>query len=934
MKNRITGCIIILLSLTMIFAQDWEVVKKQSFDLIPDDGFFLDVNTGWLVMDDFHVWKTTDAAANWSLVSDTSGMAGIDPVDVEFIDANIGYMCANDGLVWKTTDGGSNWTEISDTPNYTLDVCHISVISADLVFFSCDDGQVLKWDGTTMTADTLMMNDSTYATEDIDGGINFIDANVGVAIADGNGGYTWYTHDGGATWTFVEVASLFPIGAASTRIYDVNGYGNGMFVIGGYHYTIFVSSDSGQTYTAVGDINYGYVRYEYVDIIDANTFIAVAAGHTVKTTDGGTTLDTLAVGSGQSIKFAQLLDADNGYIFCSYGQWFKTTNGGASFSPLLDWPQISLWGLAFPEEGKIVSTSWGGGEITFSVDGGLTWTYPENLTTGSPGNLYEVEFIDVNTGFIGGGSGTLKKTTDGGATFTQIENPMILVANKHINSLRYYDANTIYAGGSSGYVMQSTDGGATWSDTKINSSTVYDIWALDANTILASESSGKFCYGVFDGGAVVTDSLAIDVGGNAMRAVEVRGDVVIVPASTGEIFRTTLDDLPGLVSVFTDPDGDDLYDVEFVDDTTAYVVGENGKIYMSTDAGLTWTAMTSPTTTTLAKVRLSGYELWAVGKEGTILKLDLFPPYELPISEEFTGGDFDLEWELNVTGGAGNLAIADSTGSAWDSHVGAFTDDGYTGIAHVKNAVFGDFTISADVHIIGPADINAPLYAGIAFRASHDDLAYYRFIYRNSSSSSHGQLKLQGYDGAAWHISAAWDPGVDFTALETGWHNFKITVEGNNFYAYIDDQLLPGCPYSDDTPFMTEGYPGIFKYNAGASTILFDNFLVTDPVPVVSVDDDPTLPVSFALHQNYPNPFNPVTTIRFDLPMADHIRIDIYNILGKKVRTLVNDYVPAGRQQVLWDSKDDFGRQAASGMYLYRISGERYHATKRMVLLK
>ena len=145
---------------------------------------------------------------------------------------------------------------------------------------------------------------------------------------------------------------------------------------------------------------------------------------------------------------------------------------------------------------------------------------------------------------------------------------------------------------------------------------------------------------------------------------------------------------------------------------------------------------------------------------------------------------------------------------------------------------------------------------------------------------------------------------------------------------------MPGGPYSDDSPFITEGYPGIFKYNAGASTILFDNLLVTDPVEVVSVDNDPTLPETFALHQNYPNPFNPVTTIRFDLPLADHVRIDIYNILGKKVRTLVNDYVPAGRQQVLWDSKDDFGRQAASGMYLYRISGERYHDTKRMILLK
>ena len=201
----------------------------------------------------------------------------------------------------------------------------------------------------------------------------------------------------------------------------------------------------------------------------------------------------------------------------------------------------------------------------------------------------------------------------------------------------------------------------------------------------------------------------------------------------------------------------------------------------------------------------------------------------LPIVEAATDGTFDLDWTQNVAGLPGSLSIVDSTASDWGSHVVAFTDSGYTGIAHVNDAVFQDYTISADVYLIGPADAEAPLYAGIAIKTDHTDLSYYRFIYRNSSSSDNGQLKLQGYDGASWHISAAWSPGVAFDTLETGWHNMKITIVGNDFYVFIDGKVLPGCPYHDDAPFLTEGYPGIYKYNAGVSTILFDNFSVTEP---------------------------------------------------------------------------------------------------------
>ncbi len=206
------------------------------------------------------------------------------------------------------------------------------------------------------------------------------------------------------------------------------------------------------------------------------------------------------------------------------------------------------------------------------------------------------------------------------------------------------------------------------------------------------------------------------------------------------------------------------------------------------------------------------------------------PPPTLPLLEAATNGKLDLQWELNQAALPGNIYVADSTASAWGSHVVVYEDSAETGIAHVKDAVFKDYTISADFYLVGTPDVNFPLYTGLAIKTKHDSLRYYRFVFRNSTSSSNGQLRLQGYDGAKWYISKYWNPGVDFEPLKTGWHNMKITVVDNLFWAAIDGKVLPGCPFEDVARILPEGYPGVFKYNTGFGQVIFDNFSVTEPV--------------------------------------------------------------------------------------------------------
>jgi hypothetical protein len=94
------------------------------------------------------------------------------------------------------------------------------------------------------------------------------------------------------------------------------------------------------------------------------------------------------------------------------------------------------------------------------------------------------------------------------------------------------------------------------------------------------------------------------------------------------------------------------------------------------------------------------------------------------------------------------------------------------------------------------------------------------------------------------------------------------------------------------------------------------------------------VPAAFSLSQNYPNPFNPMTTIEYSLPEQSHVMLEIFNILGQRVSTLVSVSQPAGRHRIVWDGKDDQGKDVASGIYFYRLEAGEFTDSKRMVILK
>ena len=133
----------------------------------------------------------------------------------------------------------------------------------------------------------------------------------------------------------------------------------------------------------------------------------------------------------------------------------------------------------------------------------------------------------------------------------------------------------------------------------------------------------------------------------------------------------------------------------------------------------------------------------------------------------------------------------------------------------------------------------------------------------------------------------------------------------------------------------TVGQPAIGQSAGGANGVA-GGFWAQNADVVTSVTDPPSeaLPTQFRLHQNYPNPFNPETTIRYDLAKPVEVRLTVFDVLGRAVRTLVAHKQAAGAHSAVWDGRDDLGRQLASGVYVYRLEAGDFTKSAKMLLLK
>jgi len=113
-----------------------------------------------------------------------------------------------------------------------------------------------------------------------------------------------------------------------------------------------------------------------------------------------------------------------------------------------------------------------------------------------------------------------------------------------------------------------------------------------------------------------------------------------------------------------------------------------------------------------------------------------------------------------------------------------------------------------------------------------------------------------------------------------------------------------------------------------------EEVIASEPEPDVSESDLVVHTGNSKLVGNFPNPFNPETTVRFTLPNEESVVLEIFNVRGQRVRTLVNGYMNSGMHNIVWNGKDDSGREVGSGVYFYRLIAGDYQSVRRMILMK
>jgi len=179
--------------------------------------------------------------------------------------------------------------------------------------------------------------------------------------------------------------------------------------------------------------------------------------------------------------------------------------------------------------------------------------------------------------------------------------------------------------------------------------------------------------------------------------------------------------------------------------------------------------------------------------------------------------------------------------------------------------------------------------------------------------------------GAPWNDGTASDAGHVrvYEYSNSNWSQVGFDIDGEAAGDYsgtsvsmnsAGDRVAIGAMYNDGTA-SDAGHVRVYSL----TELFIDNRM---------------MPTEYAIHQNYPNPFNPVTTLRYDIPENAMINITIYDMLGRQVKTLINQTQDAGYRSVIWDATNDYGKPVSAGIYLYQIQAGEYMQTKKMVLLK
>jgi photosystem II stability/assembly factor-like uncharacterized protein len=689
-------------------------------------------------------------------------------------------------------------------------------------------------------------------------------------------------------------------------------------------------------------------------------------------TDEGVDFSVDEVAEGPSPLF-RATDYVNGTVAYALGHYklIKTTDGGRSWTHVAGIPPVSSsfdWAKTIaihPENPNII---WVGGMIGsdniifYSEDGGAFWTEVPETVVGilSEEEITQLKFcknnsswlIAITTDFSIWSEGKYYSSEDGGETWN---NPFDTRTKgvSLIDLLLYFssppprksisEASTptdttwfVIVVGEEGTVSRSWDG-ITFDSTNIGTTAdLSDVSIADSNHAIVVSMVGEVFYTTDGGDSWIQgtiDSKYLWLSAVAHKSV----DTAYTVGAYGITFRTI--DAGATWTELSEGTRNLLLSVHFPNPSIGYACGLNSTILKTSDAGQTWTELSLGVIDKLESVFFTHADTGYV--VGTLGKIRKTVDGGTNWTQQTSGTDQNLKsihFPTSQTGYAvGNDGVFKTTngGGSWDNVdptttfilESTFFTDADTGLAVGLNGTIRKTTDGGGSWTTIPSGTMATLESvhfpdmqagyivgesGVMLKSTDGGESWNDVGIGEETSSYYSVHFTSPTEGYAVGMGFAM-PGQYGTVLQT-------TDGGDNWTELLGvshtANILSAVHFPDaDTGYIV-GYGG---------TIIRVGTDIETSIPEESI----TQHNRFQLFQNYPNPFNPITEISFSLPMLSNVKLEIFNIKGQKVTTLVNQHLSPGHYKYKWD-----GSEVASGVYFYRLQAGDFSQVKKMLLIK
>ncbi|MBK8551197.1 MAG: T9SS type A sorting domain-containing protein [Ignavibacteria bacterium] len=673
-------------------------------------------------------------------------------------------------------------------------------------------------------------------------------------------------------------------------------------------------------------------------------FLIGNKGIVLKTTNSGVNWQTKYLSTSQNLNAVNCIDLNTGFIVGDSSKIFKTINGGVNWNRI-NYPgnekfmDINFYSIDF---GMLVGTN----TILRSTNAGQNWS--NILSLSSSYNLRKISFLDSNNMFIvgrkymGGLPGyylsVMLKSSNAGLNWSETN-----LNTSSLNSIICLSAVNIICTGESS-IFRSTDHGVSWVNT-ISSifANLKDIQFFDSTIgiVVGSDGNGRILRTI-NGGETWYNVQTYGFDPNSISMSSLSDGFIV--GENGSILKTSNSGTSWSLLPIVLQDFGYLNKVQFIDENTGYICGigydipvyYGGSILKTTNGGENWISQrcfdyTYGNLTDIFFISphtgfITGENVAFIVKTtngGSNWNCDVIGPWDLNaiwFSDSLNG---------TTVGDYGSIYRTNNSGVSWYSQYS--NNNIYLYGVHFVNSNIGTAVGSGQGGAIlhttnGGGQWNTQSLGVSSYRNLYDVFLIDENIGFIIGDSHYLYKTTNG--GINW-ISSIPLYNVKLNEIKFSDNNNGIIVGDGGLFLKTTNQGLNWNSINTGTDQNIYGFSFIDN-NVG--TIVGSNLSILKTTTGGLVDVNLTssiIPQSFYLYQNYPNPFNPKTKIKFEIPNLSNVKLTIFDMLGKEIKTLIDMSLHAGVYDSEWD-----GSNFPSGIYFYRLLTNEFAETKKMILLK